>query len=101
MNTFDKPVKNPSLDEAFKEASLTISHILHSNGEYLGDRIYWHNAQDRRNALDKAARTVTKQREEAVEVLESLLEFWDNGTPIHSGADIVSGVRNLLAQFKA
>lgn len=35
-----------------------------------------------------------------VAVLESLIEFWDNGTPVHPGAEVVQDARAALAKAK-
>ena len=35
-----------------------------------------------------------------VEALEGLMEFWDEGTPVHPGAEVVSAARAALERAK-
>jgi hypothetical protein len=33
-----------------------------------------------------------------LEILKEMMEYWDEGTPIHSGAEVVIEARHLIAR---
>jgi hypothetical protein len=43
---------------------------------------------------------VMEQRDELATVLGSMMEFWDNKSPVHSGAFLVDDARAALAKLK-
>lgn len=103
MNTFDPPAKNPDTATAFHEASLTISHIIHSDGAYLPDRIYRNNANDRRIALDKAAKQVHAQFEQYQSLAGRICNYFETvgvkaePDSMSQAAQIHAEARRLLA----
>ncbi len=59
-----------------------------------------HKASDQAIAPRKIGWNLVSAAPDMLEVLTSLMEYWDNGTPVHPGAMIVDEVRAVIAKAR-